>query len=269
MIRNLKNATRYLTRNLRIRVKSRICRAFGYRPIHFLHIGKTGGTALHYSLKKHTERYTSPIPTFLKKLRTRKESDFNYIFFIYPHYIKLRDIPHGDPVVFALREPISRYVSGFNGRLRQDKPAHHAPWTAAEKTAFSIYRSASQLAEDISSQDQETKARAESAMNSITHVQSSYFEWFKNEVYFKKRESDIFFIAFQEQLESDFEDLKQKLDLPNTLKLPKSTKHAHRSTDPSAKKLSDRAIHNLESWYKQDIEFYKACRELKNTTADR
>ncbi|HUN22196.1 MAG TPA: hypothetical protein PK299_03575, partial [Anaerolineales bacterium] len=61
----------------------------GKQYIHFLHIGKTGGTSINHALAPY--------------YKTDK-----YILVLHSHNVKLAHIPEGDKVVFFLREPISR-----------------------------------------------------------------------------------------------------------------------------------------------------------------
>ena len=53
-------------------------------------------------------------------------------------------IRKGDEVVVILRDPVARFVSGFNSRQRQGMPKHFNAWKPAEERAFANDR----LAED-------------------------------------------------------------------------------------------------------------------------
>src|SRR6056297_3418392 len=68
------------------------------KPVHFLHIRKAGGTAIKEALKDIAVKQ-------------------NVI--LHPHKTRLKDIPEGEKVFFFLRNPVSRFVSGFNSRLRE------------------------------------------------------------------------------------------------------------------------------------------------------
>ena len=65
------------------------------------------------------------------------------------------------------------------------------------------------------------------AMRNIAHVRDSYWKWFESEEYFLSRLEDLFFIGFQEHLSADFEILKSKLRLPDSLLLPMDPIQAH------------------------------------------
>ena len=136
-------------------LRLRIYHLQGKQFIHMLHIGKTGGTAVKAALQKH------PV--------TRR-----YVIFPHPHRVRLRDIPEGEQVVFFLRDPITRFVSGFYSRQRQGRPRIFSPWSAAEAEAFGIFHSPNELALALSSASRENKAAAERAMRGIQHIRDFF-----------------------------------------------------------------------------------------------
>ncbi|MCD6143412.1 sulfotransferase family 2 domain-containing protein [Thermococcus sp.] len=215
----------------------------GRRLVHFLHIGKTGGTSIKYALRWN----------FFTK---------NYIISLHRHSTTLEDIPEGEYVFFFVRDPIGRFVSGFYSRLREGKPRHYKPHTPEEKKAFSKFKTPNELAEALSSSDSEIKKAAMDAMKAIGHVKTSYWDWFKDEDYFTSRVNDIVFVGRQEYLSQDFEKLKKILGLPPSLTLPQSDVLAHKTPDYYDKRLSELAVKNLRKWYKKDYEFLKLCEEL-------
>jgi len=215
----------------------------GKQLVHFLHIGKTGGSAIKYALKQY------PVSSC-------------YVIHLHHHNVRLSDIPRGDSVIFSVREPISRFVSGFYSRQRQGQPRIFSPWSPDERRAFEYFSTPNQLAIAISSPNTEEKERAHKAMRCIGHVGSSYWDWFETEKYFRSRLPDIFFIGFQERLTEDFEILKSKLGLPENAKLPNDDILAHRNPMDLDKTLTDEAIENLKKWYKDDFEFTTLCEEV-------
>ena len=90
------------------------------QAVHFLHIGKTGGSAIKHAINKNCP-------------------DSEYEIHFYRHAVKLRDIPKGEKFVFILRDPVTRFVSGFYSRQRQGKPRYNIPWRPKEKTAFETF----------------------------------------------------------------------------------------------------------------------------------
>lgn len=218
-------------------------KAVGKKFVHFLHIRKTGGTAIKHALRQH--------------LTNRR-----YVILLHPHRIGLNDIPAGEVVIFFVRDPISRFVSGFNSRQRQGRPRNNSPWKPEEKTAFSHFGTPNQLAAALSSVDTEDRARAENAMKSISHVNSSFWDWFESEEYLRSRLSDIFFVGTQERLQDDFEILKKKLGLPNGVSLPSSDVNAHRNPQSADTSLGPESLRNLKNWYRSDYQFLTLLEEL-------
>jgi hypothetical protein len=213
------------------------------RAVHFLHIRKTGGSAVAHALQGNakTDRF---------KIR------------LHGHDVRLRDIPEGEAVVFFLRDPISRFVSGFYSRKRQGLPKQLMPWTPEEKTAFAYFETPNQLALALSSADLEEKGRAQRAMQGISHVRHSYWEWFESEEYVTARGGDIFFIGFQETLDRDFSRLKEKLGLSEAVSLPNDDVNAHRNPKGVDKRLDEQAVANLRKWYRDDYRFVALCEKI-------
>lgn len=218
----------------------------GERRVHFLRPGKTGGTALTATLLEHRD-----LPS--------------YEIVFHGHDTTMADVPVGEHALFVLRDPVSRFVSSFNGRLREDRPRYHYPWTEGELRAFARFKKPEELASALSSANETERSAAADAMRSIGHINTPYSYWFGGVRRFRRRLRDVFFIAFQESLDDDFELLKQKLGLPPEARLPSDDAAAHRTPASFPRDLSDRARANLERWYAKDIEFVKLCRQLAPT----
>jgi hypothetical protein len=211
-------------------------------PLNVLHIGKTGGTALKHVLEEN-----------------RAASSHQLLF--RGHDVVLADLPPGEPYMFLIRDPLTRFVSAFNGRLREDRPRYHYPWRDEERVAFAIFTTPNQLAEALSAENQE-RAQAEAAMHGIGHVNTPYTFWFPEERAFRARLEDLFFVGLQERLDDDFELLRTKLGLPDDVHLPRGETVAHRTPTGFESQLSDKARANLERWYARDIAFVELCRKL-------
>lgn len=215
----------------------------GERRVHFLRVGKTGGTALTETLLAYRD-VASPEIVFCG------------------HEATMADVPAGEQAMFILRDPLTRFVSAFNGRLREDRPRYQYPWTEGERRAFARFEKPDELASALSSADRAARAAAEDAMRSIGHINTPYSYWFGNERSFRRRLNDVFFIAFQERLDEDFELLKRKLGLPAEARLPADDAAAHRTPADFSRDLGERARANLARWYANDIEFVRLCGEL-------
>lgn len=205
------------------------------KKINLIHIGKTGGSALKN--------------VFRKQLRTSE-----YVFVLHSHSVTLKDIPVGEKVIFCLRDPQSRFISGFYSRLRQGKPLYNFPWSNEEKIAFNNFLTPNALAESLSSENSETKLQAENAMKSIQHVQTYYTNWLISQEYILERKSDILMIFNQDNLTNEFNEFKFKVGLNPQIYLPVDAKLAHKNSEDVDKKLSDLAVQNIKNWYKSDYE---------------
>ena len=226
------------------RLASNVERLRDPRPtLHVLHVGKTGGTALKHALLEHID-------------------DSAYRLLLHGHDVTLAHIPRGERFMFALRDPISRFVSAFNGRFRADHPRFHYPWRDEEQVAFRLFRTPDALATALSSRNELERASAQRAMRGIGHVNTPYEHWFGDVRFFRTRLSDVFFVAFQEQLDDDFELLKRRLDLPTHARLPSDPIAAHRSLATVRTSLGEVAHENLARWYETDFRFLRFCHEL-------
>jgi len=220
----------------------RLCRK---KNIHFLHIGKTGGTAIKEALKPFS-RY--------RDLR----------IWLHGHEVKLSDIPKGDKVVIFIRDPISRFISGFYSRQRQGRPRYNFPWTPGEAQAFQIFKTPNELAKSLSSTDPFLRKAAIKAMNAIRHVNTFLKDWVISREYLLKRKKDILFVGCQESLDEDFELLKRLLGLPSKIELPKDPVRAHKNPPNVDKKLDEEALRNLRKWYAYDYELYHDLLKIRS-----
>ena len=214
----------------------------GKPKVHFLHIGKTGGTSIMHTINQFPAN--------------------NYKVIRHDHKVRLRDLRRREPVFFFLRDPISRFVSGFNSRYRQGIPRYFRPWNENEKISFHEFTTPNKLGLAIFSTKADLKKRAQKAMKSIRHVNHSYWDCFESESYFRSRLSDIIFIGFQDNFVKDFEILKTKLGLSKNARLPNDDIQKHRSLEYMNTKLSVGAIANLKHWYKDDFQFIVLCKQL-------
>jgi hypothetical protein len=212
------------------------------RPLHVLHVGKTGGTALNHALLEH-----------------ERASPYELVF--RGHADTVADVPVGEQFMFLIRDPLSRFVSAFNSRLREGRPRYHYPWRDDERVAFANFKTPDQLGTALSSDDPARREQAEQAMRAIGHLNTYYSYWFGDEDAFRARLPDIFFIGFQERLDDDFELLKQKLALPLEVQLPRG-EAAHQSPAGFDARLGETAQVNLQRWYAGDLVFVQVCREL-------
>jgi len=215
----------------------------GRRLVHLFHFGKTGGTAFKEALTGH-------------------ERDGNRELVLHGHALYLHQIPWNEEFALVVRDPISRFSSGFYSRLRQEQPRYFGPWVPGEEEAFRRFPTPNRLALALSSRDPEEQAAAVQAMRTIQHIESPQWKWLGGPRAMLKRRSKILFIGFQETLSEDFELFKRILELPAHLQLPTDEVRAHRNPETVDRKLDEEAKRNLRAWYKKDYEFLEICKEV-------
>ncbi len=219
-----------------------IFKIFGFRIVHFIHIGKTAGTAL---------KTAASSKTFIwKNFRVTNGN----LFIFQKHKFDLDEVRDNEFIFFVIRDPLKRFVSGFNSRLRMGRPRNYHPWLNGEEEAFRIFKTPNQLAESLSSTDEEIKESAKNAMYSILHVKHSYWFWFKDEQYLEARKKNILAILRQDHFTKDFERFCKEQNV-NLGKLPQDDVHAHRSPEGLDSSLSETATENLMKWYERDYQF--------------
>jgi hypothetical protein len=214
-------------------------RVTGKQFVHFLHVSKAGGSAVKDAIEGRLRTPTSRI-------------------FLHPHRTTLMDVPRGEKVFFFLRDPVTRFVSGFHSRLRQGRPRYDTPWTPDEAAAFARFATPDALATALSAPDPEVRQAAEGAMRVIGHVRSSYWQWLGDEATLTDRLDDILFVGRQESLARDFEALRGLLGLPAGVRLPE----AHRTPEGFDRGLSPEAVENLRAWYVADYRLLELCAGL-------
>jgi Sulfotransferase family len=221
-----------------------LARMLGKEYLHFLHIGKTGGSAIKF--------------VFAGRPLSR-----DYVILLHEHDVPLEAIPVGQKYFFVLRNPIARFTSAFYSRQRCGRPRIYSPWTEQEAVAFERFASPDDLAKSLTAKDEASRTAAEEAMRGIRHLSSSYWDWFRDETYFESRRSDLFFIGFQESLDACFERLVKKLGWPERIRLPSDDIAAHRNPQHLRRALSEEAKSNLRDWYAADLRFYERCQQIQ------
>ena len=207
------------------------------KHLHFIHIGKTAGTALKHALSDYTDSRHAQI-------------------YLHGHDFKLTDLPDNQYCFFSVRDPIDRFVSAFYSRQRQGKPRYNSKWSVAEELSFSLFVTPNQLANDLYSDNWKKRVNAEYAMLSIRHINNSYWDWFIDERYFLSRKKSIVFIFDQTSLNSDFEEFKKRFSISKKALLPdRNSVNAHSNNVSFNTKLNKVAELNLKRWYAKEYVF--------------
>jgi hypothetical protein len=216
-------------------------------PVHFIHISKTGGTAIKEAIRDAGE----------------PETRFGKIF-LHPHPRLLDELPEDHHVFFTVRDPIARFVSSFYSRLRKGRPKYFREWTAGEEEAFAVFKTPHALAAGLASPDHEIRAKAETAMGEIRQLRNRGLDrWLESPALLKHRSDRIVYIARQETLAEDWELLKQELGYPQGLPLPADPKAAHRGDTSDDRSLDESGKRALVKWYAKDYRLLAYCDKLR------
>jgi hypothetical protein len=224
--------------------------------LHFMHIGKTGGTALKVALRRAGLAYwhghdAEHVP----------ETPFGRIQ-LHHHRFRLHDVPAGDFVFFCVRDPISRFFSAYYSRLAKGRPRYFVEWSEGERRAFEAFPTPQQLAAALGSDDREERARAEAAMASIRHL-GSLTRFLGTPWRLRRHLPQIAYVARQETLSDDWERLKRLLGLPPDVELPRGPRRSHRRDPTLDKTLDPAAAAALKEWYARDYRLIRYCERLR------
>lgn len=174
--------------------------------IGFLHVGKTGGTSIKDVLKDQVGDG----------------------FYYHGHGGKLSRIWKNHPqrrMVFGYREPVSRFISGFNSRMRKGRPRYNVEWSKLERIAFENFKQPVELAEALGSNDKKVRSLAEMCMCSIQHVNKSLYEYLGSEDFLLKNSDNILYPYNVDTLHDDFDVIKFRLGIPQHIQLSSDEKN--------------------------------------------
>lgn len=213
------------------------------RRFAFVHIGKTGGSAIKEAIKKDLEL------TGKRKVA------------VLGHRAKLPEIVEKGlkhDLCFTVREPVSRFISGFNSRLRGGRDGMHS-WKPRELPVFERFSSPNELAEALSSADEATRTAAKAAMKSISHLKRDLTHHFGSVDLLEGIRDRIVFIGHLPSLDEDFKMFRTIVGLSPDAELPKDEVGAHRAPDTLVKKLSPLGEENVRKHYRKDYPIYEWC----------
>lgn len=211
----------------------------GIREIAFLHIGKNAGTQI-----MHLAQQLKPHGLHVHQL---------------PHSKKLYEVPLGLSYFFSIRNPVTRFKSGFYSRKRKGQPRIYAEWTKSEAKAFAQFEHANQLAEALFRSD-ELGFLAAQAIQSIRHTAMQQIDWFERIGFLDLRPP--VWIVRQENFAADFATLLRRIGMRvnyGDLTPAQDAKSAHSNDYSQVPPLSDLAKENLSRWYARDFVFYDLC----------
>jgi hypothetical protein len=223
--------------------------AVGAVPVHFLHVGKTGGSAVKRGLRRAgpvCSRYV--------------ESRYGTVL-VHPHRVRLEHLPADAPFFFFLRDPVARFLSGFYSRLRKGAPRYYREWTPAERAAFDAFGTPQELAAALAGGPIQRR-RAERALRSIRHL-SPVVESIAPAEHLADVVDRVVYVGRQETLTSEWPVLLHELGLPPRLRLPQDPVVAHVGPDADDRSLEPRADEALRRFYAGDEELVAVCERLR------
>ena len=209
--------------------------------VHFLHIGKNAG---------------SQVAAIARQINGQ---DNDVTIIKHGHNVFLRDIPKGDEYFFSIRNPVSRFVSGFYSRKRKGRPKFNSEWSPYEAKAFADFDHANDLAEALFAEGP-LGVRAFGAIKSIQHTAQNQVDWFYGCGNIFAVRPPVWVIR-QEAFEEDIEVLCRRLGIGAGIRIEPDPVRSHKGDYSGTPELSERAVENLKSWYVQDFEFYRACED--------
>jgi hypothetical protein len=220
--------------------------------VHFIHIGKTGGTAIKHILRKSGRAYR---PEKDEEPNERQLTPYGPLA-IHPHRFQLKHVPEGDFAFFCLRDPIERFFSAWYSRQNEGRPRYYVPWSDEERVAYETYPTPQALAGALAAGDE----RAKWAMDHILHVPPMWRKVVRP-ADLESRMDHILYIARQETLASDWENIKRILQLPPRLWLPEGYAANKGSRHDTA--LDDAAHEALREYYKRDYRLLRVSERIR------
>ena len=216
--------------------------SFGQRNVHFLHIGKNAGTQIWGISNQINNRSRS--------VRIIKHD----------HDVSLKHLRETDEYFFSIRDPITRFKSGFYSRKRKGQPATFVEWTRHDALAFGSFEHANDLAESLFESGR-TGEVAWAAMKSLRHSSQNQSDWFDCRGNFLSVQPPIWIIR-QERFEDDLKQFLSRLNLElgiEDIKIVDGDVASHKNNYELTPPISEKAAEKLRKWYAQDFEFYRLC----------
>jgi hypothetical protein len=203
----------------------------------FLHIGKTGGTALR-SVIEGAEGKQKPA--------------------LLMHRHTLEMVLEARPearVGFFIRDPLARFVSGFLSRQRKGQPRYFSEWKPKEAKIFAAYDSVDALGHGLAAQE----PLAEAALRAVTHLRRGLAFHLHGCDYLERVRGNLDFIGRLECFEEDVDRLKQLYGIPAGQALPCDDLGAHRNPDPQSTVMAPAARDAIMARLDEEYRIYEWC----------
>ncbi len=215
--------------------------------IHFLHVGKAAGTQM-----RHVIRQINENRAFKRKVVK------------HPHPVELLDLPERQDWFFSIRDPVTRFKSGFYARKRRDHiAAKYREPSVYEKLALERFAHANDLAEALFAPGQRGRD-ATAAIRSCRHNCRNLVDWFKYCGYVFEVRPPIWIIR-QEQFQADLDVFLSRIGYDGPLDIATASDRRSNIADyDGIPELSETAKANLRRWYVQDYAFIDLCETWLN-----
>jgi|688.fasta_scaffold369987_1 hypothetical protein len=223
--------TRFLRNHSVVKNILHFAKTRGRQRINYLHIGKTGGTQI------------------MHQLNIINSVNRKYYFQKRGHSFRRSNLPERELWFVSIRDPISRFQSGFYSRKRMGRPRLNRLWSEAEEWAFSVFPHATDLADALSPTHQNYDS-AVRAMGAIDHVRRPMSWTLDGQIL------NPFFVIRQENLAGDLVKMLQALNIDFSLNIssdPLET-HANPYEELGFIPFSAIGLKNLETWYQKDFD---------------
>lgn len=205
--------------------------------VYSLHIGKTGGTFL---------------KSFIKSPDTFAEE--RCLIVPFGHNVLRSHLPRDAKYIFATRDPLTRFISGFGSRQRKGQPTTYKEWTRQEAWAFERFESENALAEALTDPDPARRDNAKRAMASIKHVKDKQMKWIGSldQLRTDLRDGRVYWIR-QENLQDDVVSVLDAIGCPlrEDIIAGMAPVHARPGRPPV---LSELGARNIRDHYAEDTE---------------
>jgi hypothetical protein len=209
----------------------------------FLHIGKTGGSSVNKLINTVNKRRSAKLLRFGHKATLDSILSSNQT-----------------RISFVIRDPIDRFVSGFESRLRCGRPTYNFKWTDAEAISFSFFGTVNELAESLECDNERLVSAAQYAVRAISHLRRDYSYHLHSVDFLDKHSDRIYFVCDIRELNEQVHNIVAPSGLPEQ-KAKLLFQHLHAAPSKGRRPdLSEKAVHNLKKFLEADYLIYEFCK---------
>ena len=213
----------------------------------FLHVPKTSGTSFRkFSTKAAAHGY--PLP-----LRIKHHCKFLLLTSVLPNA----------KIAIIARDPIERYISAFNSRLRGGRPQNNIPWNDKTAIAFSLFNDPIDWIEGLVSADDWTISAARYVRKNVNLIRYDYEFYFGSVETVHQNASRLIVGTMK-----DYEDFLRRVLIHCDVEFDDVSQHlktyhkARRPTSELTEQLDPVARAKLMEYFADEYEIYNALLDL-------